>query len=106
MLTIINILTMDFLYQPLPMCVSRGHSQSFQEVRGRVPAVCFSVDEQPADEGVASSVHYPSLGHLPGRAEFTPTSHGPVSLKVYHDLSFLSPSVKITTIFPHTILAI
>lgn len=85
-LTIINILTVDFLCQPLSLCVSRGHSQSFQEVRGRVPAVCFSVDEQPADERAASSVHYPSLGHLSGRAEFTPTSHGPVSLKVYHGL--------------------
>lgn len=100
MLTIINILTIDFLYQPLSLGVSRGHSQSFQEVRGRVPAVCFSVDEQPTDEGVASSVHYPSLGHLPGRAEFTP-SHGPVCFEVYQ-----SPSFKITCIFPHTIPAI
>lgn len=51
--------------------VSRGHSQSFQEVRGGVPAVCFPVDEQSADEGAATSLHYPSLGHLPGTVELS-----------------------------------
>lgn len=56
------------------MSVARGHSQSFQEVRSGVPAVCFPVDEQSSDEGVATPLHYPSLGHLPGKAGCPPLS--------------------------------
>lgn len=56
------------------MSVARGHSQSFQEVWSGVPAVCFPVDEQSSDEGVATPLHYPSLGHLPGKAGCPPLS--------------------------------
>lgn len=52
----------------LVFSVPRGHSQSFQEVWGGVPAVCFSVDEQSVDERAATSLHNTSVGHLPGTA--------------------------------------
>lgn len=35
-------------------------------VRGGVPAVCLSLDEQPPDERVAITMHNQTVGHLPG----------------------------------------
>lgn len=35
-------------------------------VRGGVPSVCLPLDEQPLDEGAATTLHDQTVGHLPG----------------------------------------
>lgn len=42
-------------------------------VRGGVPAVCLPLDEQPPDEGAATTLHDQTVGHLPGTHTHTYT---------------------------------
>lgn len=43
-------------------------------VRGRVPAVCLPLDEQPPDEGAATTLHNQTVGHIPGTKTHTHTA--------------------------------
>jgi len=42
-------------------------------IRGRVPAVCLPLDEQPPDEGAATTLHHQTVGHLSGTSTHAPT---------------------------------
>ena len=43
----------------------------YAAVWGGVPAVCLPLDEQPPDEGAATSLHDQTVGHLPGTNRHT-----------------------------------
>ena len=48
------------------MMLLRSVGRTFREERGRVSPVLLQMDEQLADERDASTLHYPTLGHLYG----------------------------------------
>lgn len=54
-------------------------------VRGGVPAVCLPLDEQPPNEGAATTLHDQAVGHLPGTDTRTQQS--------YCDFCYLSISI-------------
>ena len=43
----------------------------YAAVWGGIPAVCLPLDEQPPDEGAATSLHDQTVGHLPGTNRHT-----------------------------------
>lgn len=55
-------------------CFDRVCAPPHAAVRGGVPAVCLPLDEQPPDEGAATTLHDQTVGHLPGTNTHTHTT--------------------------------
>lgn len=49
----------------------RDRAPPHAALRGGVPPVCLPLDEQPLDEGVATTLHNQTVGHLPGTHRHT-----------------------------------